>query len=177
MSWTSRPVLPVMLSSCQRDPGEAGECLPRENSLICSDAFGRFSQDRAGLFRSIDLSSALTSTPRIWATARDGTTITQTLSDVAGAGVVATSARTQAVAGSALSAFDRELGTAWQAAPTDPQPALTLTLPQARTLRGIRLVNRVGLSTRRLRWSCASTLPGRRAPDSLMRAAYSDSIR
>ncbi len=127
-------------------PGEAGECVPRDGTWICSDAFGRFSQDRAGLFRAVDLPSAVTTAPRIWAIPRDGSSITQALDRVAGVSVAATSTRTGAVAGSALSAVDRELGTAWQAAPADPQPALTVTLPQARTLRGIRLVNRVGLN-------------------------------
>ncbi len=45
-----------------------------------------------------------------------------------------------------MAAFDRDLGTAWQAAPDDKQPSITIGLPESRTLRGIRLVNRDGLN-------------------------------
>ncbi len=127
-------------------PGDAGECLPRDDLFICSDSFARFSQDRAGLMRSVDLASEITSTPRVWVAPRNASSVADSLISVAAARIAATSNRTNAVAGSALSAFDRTLGTAWQAAPEDPAPALTLTLPQARELRGIRLVNRVGVN-------------------------------
>jgi arabinofuranan 3-O-arabinosyltransferase len=127
-------------------PGDAGQCLPRDDTWICSDDFGRFSQDRVGLHRIVDLPADLSSTPRIWATPRDATSITAKISEIAGAQVVASSTRTREVAGSALSAFDRNVGTAWQAAPNDPKPSVTVSLPQQRTIRGIRLVNRLGLN-------------------------------
>ena len=127
-------------------PGDVGECVPRDDLFICSDSFGRFSQDRVGLFRAVDLAADLTSTPRVWAAPRDASTVADALSNVASAGVQASSTRTDSVAGSALSAFDRTLGTAWQASPADPAPSLTVTLPEAREIRGIRLSNRVGLN-------------------------------
>jgi arabinofuranan 3-O-arabinosyltransferase len=125
-------------------PGDAGECAPRDDLLICSDGLGRFSQDRVGLFREVNLASPLTSTPRMLVAPRDGASISERLLEVSGAGVEATSTRTAAVAGSAIAAVDRRLGTTWQAAPDDPAPALTISLPTSRTLRGIRLVNRQG---------------------------------
>lgn len=127
-------------------PGDAGECLSRDDTQICSDSFGRFSQDRPGLFRVVDLPAASSTVPRVWAAPRDTASVSEMLNDVAAVGVTASSTRTSAVAGSARSAFDREIGTAWQAAPNDPQPALTLRLPDQRTIRGIRLVNRAGLN-------------------------------
>lgn len=127
-------------------PGDAGECLPRDDLMICSDGFGRFSQDRAGLFRTVNLPAELSSAPRIWVAPRDTRSISETLSEVAGARIDASSTRTTQVAGSELAAFDRRLGTAWQAAPNDPEPTLKVTLPEKRELRGIRLMNRVGLN-------------------------------
>ncbi|MEZ5186329.1 MAG: alpha-(1-_3)-arabinofuranosyltransferase family protein [Candidatus Nanopelagicales bacterium] len=127
-------------------PGDASECVPRDDRMICSDGLGRFSQDRPGLLRVVDLPSELTTQPRVVVIPRDTATVTSAIEQVAGARVETTSTRTSAVAGSGLSAFDRRLGTAWQAAPDDKQPAITIRLPETRTLRGIRLVNRPGLN-------------------------------
>lgn len=127
-------------------PGDAGECVKRDDNLICSDALARFSQDRAGLFRLVDLPRPVRSTPRILVTPRDQASVSAAVARVAGVGVETSSTRTRAVAGSGLAAFDRRLGTAWQAAPEDKQPAITIRLPQSRTLRGIRLVNRQGVN-------------------------------
>ncbi len=127
-------------------PGDAGECVPRDDLLLCSDGLGRFSQDRPGLFRLVDLPSPLTSDPRILVAPRDASTVADSLAQVAGVGVETSSTRTQAAGGSGIAAFDRQLGTTWQAAPEDPQPEVTITLPQVRELRGIRLVNRQGVN-------------------------------
>ena len=127
-------------------PGDAGSCVPRDDTLLCSDGLARFSQDRPGLYRVVDLPAALTSTPRILVAPRDAATVTTAIEEVAGVGVQTSSTRTATVAGSGLSAFDRRLGTAWQAAPEDSRPSITITLPEAREMRGIRLVNRQGLN-------------------------------
>ena len=127
-------------------PGDAGECVRRDDTLVCSDGLGRFSQDRRGLFRVVDLPAAVSSTPRILVGPRDAAQVSDAIADVAGVGVEATSTRTGAVAGSGLAAFDRSLGTAWLAAPEDKLPTITITLPEERTLRGIRLVNRQNLN-------------------------------
>lgn len=127
-------------------PGDAGQCLERDNLQICSDGFGRFGPDRTGLFRVVDLPEASTTLPRIWASPRDAASVSAALNTIADVSVEASSTRTSAVAGSARAAFDREIGTAWQAAPNDPQPSLTLVLPEQRTVRGIRLANRLGLN-------------------------------
>ncbi len=127
-------------------PGDAAECARRDDLLLCSDVLGRFSQDRPGLFRLVDLPSPLTSDPRILVAPRDASTVADSLAQVAGVGVETSSTRTQAAGGSGIAAFDRQLGTTWQAAPEDPQPEVTITLPQVRDLRGIRLVNRQGVN-------------------------------
>ena len=127
-------------------PGDAGECVPRDDLLLCSDGLGRFSQDRPGLFRVVDLPSPLTSDPRILVAPRDAATVADSLAQVAGVGVEASSTRTRAAGGSGIAAFDRQLGTTWQAAPEDPAPEVKITLPQIRELRGIRLVNRQGVN-------------------------------
>ncbi|MBK6763712.1 MAG: DUF3367 domain-containing protein [Micrococcales bacterium] len=127
-------------------PGDAGQCVPRDEDLICSDGLGRFSQDRPGLFRVLDLPSAMPVQPRIAVIPRDSATVADAIARVSAVGVATTSVRTPEVAGAPISAFDRRLGTTWQAAPEDKQPAITITLPQARMLRGIRLVNRPGVN-------------------------------
>ncbi|HQR78875.1 MAG TPA: alpha-(1-_3)-arabinofuranosyltransferase [Actinomycetota bacterium] len=127
-------------------PGDTTECVPRDDTIICSDGLGRFSQDRPGLSRVVDLPSELTAQARIAVIPRDTASVSAALNEVAGARVEVTSTRTGAVAGSGPAALDRRLGTAWQAAPEDPQPAITITLPGAQTMRGIRLVNRQGLN-------------------------------
>ena len=127
-------------------PGDAGECVSRDDTVVCTDGLSRFSQDRTGLARQVDLPAAISGTPRIWVIPRDTTDVAAAIEDVAGIGVETTSSRTRAVAGMGVSAFDRRLGTAWQAAPEDKEPAITITLPETRTLRGIRLVNRQGVN-------------------------------
>ena len=127
-------------------PGDAGECVSREDTLVCSDDLARFSQDRTGLARVVDLTSPVSGTPRVLVIPRDAARIGDAIAEVARVAVETSSTRTRAVAGSGLSAFDRRLGTAWQAAPEDKQPSITITLPEQRTLRGIRLVNRQGVN-------------------------------
>ncbi len=127
-------------------PGDAAECVSRDNTVVCTDALGRFSQDRTGLARVVNLPSPVAGTPRILIIPRDGSEVSDAIAEVAGVGVETSSTRTGAPAGSGLAAFDRRLGTAWQAAPEDKQPSITITLPEARTLRGIRLVNRSGVN-------------------------------
>ena len=127
-------------------PGDAGQCVARDEDLICSDGLGRFSQDRPGLFRDIDLPSDMTVQPRIAVVPRDAASVATAIERAVGVGVQTTSVRTPEVAGSGIAAFDRRIGTTWQAAPEDKQPAITITLPQSRTLRGIRLVNRQGVN-------------------------------
>ena len=127
-------------------PGDAGECVARDDTLVCTDGLGRFSQDRPGLFRVLDLPASVSGTPRILVIPRDTSRISDTIGDIAGVSIDTSSTRTGTVAGSGLAAFDRRLGTAWQAAPEDKQPTITITLPEERTLRGIRLVNRQGVN-------------------------------
>ena len=127
-------------------PGDAGECVPRDDLLLCSDGLGTLLQDRPGLFRVVDLPSPLTSDPRILVAPRDAATVADSLAQVAGVGVETSSTRTRAAGGSGIAAFDRQLGTTWQAAPEDPAPEVKITLPQIRELRGIRLVNRQGVN-------------------------------
>lgn len=127
-------------------PGESGPCVPRDDLFICSDGLELFSEDRTGLFREVDLATNVIGDPTLVVAPRDATTVAQQLQDIAGVHVTASSQRTTAVAGSARAAFDRRIGTAWQAAPNDPAPQLTIELPERRTVRGIRLVNRSGLN-------------------------------
>jgi arabinofuranan 3-O-arabinosyltransferase len=123
-------------------PGEASECAHQGDLIICSDRLGGFSQDRTGLFRQVELPQALSVDPVLLVAARDAQLIGESVDRIAGVGVETTSSRTTELAGSGIAAFDRRLGTAWQAAPDDRRPTLTIDLPQTRALRGIRLVNR-----------------------------------
>ncbi len=127
-------------------PGDAGQCTSRDSTIICTDALGRFSQDRVGLHRVVNLPSDVVSSPRIIVSPRDAAEVASAIASVVGLDVQTSSTRTSEVAGSGLAAFDRDLGTAWQAAPDDKQPSITIGLPESRTLRGIRLVNRDGLN-------------------------------
>lgn len=127
-------------------PGDAGECITRDDTVLCSDALVRTSQDRTGLHRLVDLPSAITSEPRVLVAPRDTSTVADAVGAVAGTEVTSSSTRTATVGGSALSAFDRRLGTAWQAAPDDKEPWITITLPETREIRGVRLVNKQGLN-------------------------------
>ena len=127
-------------------PGDSGQCVPRDEDLICSDGLGRFSQDRTGLFRDVSLPSPMSVQARIVVVPRNAATVANAIERVSGVDVRTTSARTPEVAGAGISAFDRRIGTTWQAAPEDKQPTITISLPETRTLRGIRLVNRQGVN-------------------------------
>ena len=95
----------------------------------------------------MDLPSPLTSDPRILVAPRDAATVADSLAQVAGVGVETSSTRTAGCREApGIAAFDRQLGTTWQAAPEDPAPEVKITLPQIRELRGIRLVNRQGVN-------------------------------
>lgn len=139
----AQPGAGVLLSS---RPGDVGECAVRDDVRLCSDAYGAFSQDRTGLHRSVDLASPLQSSPRMLVAVRDGTAVSDAMAALSDVDVTASSTRTTAVNGSPRAAFDRSLGTAWQAAADDERPTLTITLPERRTLRGLRLVNATGLN-------------------------------
>lgn len=127
-------------------PGDAASCVHRREMAICTDGLDLFSQDRIGLFRAVDLPAGVTSEPLILVEARGSRGVERALQTVAGVRVTASSSRTRDVAGGPRAAFDRNVMTAWQAAPDDPDPSISLSLPNERTLRGIRLVNRLGLN-------------------------------
>jgi arabinofuranan 3-O-arabinosyltransferase len=127
-------------------PGDAGQCTIRDTTTICTDALGGFSQDRVGLSRIVNLSTDVVSSPRILVAARDSAQAARAIASRVGLEIRTSSVRTPEVAGSGLAAFDRDIGTAWQAAPDDKKPSISVTLPELRTLRGIRLVNRQSLN-------------------------------
>ncbi len=139
----AQPGAGVLLSA---RPGDTSECAVRDDLRVCSDAFSAFSQDRTGLHRTVELASPLTTTPRILVAVRDAAKVSAELNALSDVSVQATSTRTRGVEGSARAAFDRSIATAWQAAADDEEPALTITLPEQRTVRGLRLVNRPGLN-------------------------------
>lgn len=139
----SQPGAGVLLSA---RPGDVSECATRDDARVCSDAFGAFSQDRTGLHRTVDLASPLSATPRVLVAVRDGTSVSAALDGLSDVSVTASSTRTTEVNGSARAAFDRSVATAWQATADDDEPTLTIGLPEQRTLRGIRLVNRPALN-------------------------------
>lgn len=126
-------------------PGDAQPCMIRDGGVLCSPVLAGFSEDRPGIVREVETVEPMRTRPSLLVQPY-GPRVAGLVAQASGVDVTASSTRTEAVAGSALMAFDRNVGTAWQAAPDDERPRLTIGLPEQRRLRGVRLVNRPGLN-------------------------------
>ncbi|WP_165547316.1 alpha-(1-_3)-arabinofuranosyltransferase domain-containing protein [Kribbella sindirgiensis] len=113
-------------------------CLHVGARALCSQDQEMDSAEPNGLSRSVQLPQAATYQLRGTALPQDGEALERLLSVP---GAIAATASSRAVAapeGRPDAAVDRDLGTGWLAAPDDPTPSLTLKLPVARDVKGLR---------------------------------------
>lgn len=141
---TAAPGDGILLSARR---GDAGPCLTEGQQTVCSPSLGMFSEDLTGMFRRIELTAPITGNPKLLVAPRDQRGIEDAVQLATSSNSLnASSQRTNALAGSAMAAFDRNVLTAWQARGGDPDPSLTVRLPEPREIRGIRIANRPGLN-------------------------------
>ncbi|MFF0268726.1 alpha-(1-_3)-arabinofuranosyltransferase family protein [Kribbella sp. NPDC004536] len=117
--------------------GRSG-CLHVGGRALCSPDQVVNSAEPNGLSRTIQLPQAASYQLRGTALAKDGETLEQLLTVPGAITATASSRAVTAPEGRPGAAVDRDLGTGWTAAADDPAPSLTLTLPMARNVQGLR---------------------------------------
>ncbi len=135
--WPSGPDR-VVLSG---DAGQ-GSCYVLGDRPLCAPTAARTGEDAAGLDRTVDLPSDLTGTLVVTARPLGGPALDALLEHALGLDVhaEASSAAMPDAAAGALSAVDGDLGTAWVASPSDPDPALTLSWDEERSVSSLQVV-------------------------------------
>ncbi|NUR99288.1 MAG: DUF3367 domain-containing protein [Kribbellaceae bacterium] len=117
--------------------GRSG-CLHVGARALCNPDQAKDSAEPNGLSRTIQLPQAASYQLRGTALAKDGETLEQLLTVPGAITATASSRAVTAPEGRPGAAVDRALGTGWLAAADDPAPSLTLKLPVARDVRGLR---------------------------------------
>ncbi|TDX02443.1 alpha-(1-_3)-arabinofuranosyltransferase family protein [Kribbella sp. VKM Ac-2566] len=113
-------------------------CLHVGARALCSEDQAKDSAEPNGLSRGVQLPQAATYQLRGTALPQDGEALERLLSVPGAITATASSRAVAAPEGRPDAAVDRDLGTGWTAAPDDPTPSLTLKLPAARDVRGLR---------------------------------------
>ncbi|MDX6237402.1 MAG: arabinofuranan 3-O-arabinosyltransferase, partial [Kribbellaceae bacterium] len=116
-------------------------CLHADTRPLCRAAFAKSSEEPTGLRRSIDLPQDATYRLRGTALPRDGADLERLLVMPNAVTATASSRAVAAPEGRPGAVVDRDLGTGWVASPDDPNPTLSLKLPQARKLAGLQLLS------------------------------------
>ncbi|HET6742663.1 MAG TPA: alpha-(1-_3)-arabinofuranosyltransferase family protein [Kribbella sp.] len=117
--------------------GRSG-CLHVGTRALCSSDQAKDSAEPNGLSRTVRLPQAASYQLRGTALPQDGETLEQLLAVPGSITATASSRAVAAPEGRPGAAVDRQLGTGWLAASDDPRPSLTLTLPAARDVQGLR---------------------------------------
>jgi len=113
-------------------------CLHVGSRAVCSQDQAKDSAEPNGLSRSVQLPQAATYQLRGTALSQEGEALERLFSVPGAITATASSRAVAAPEGRPDAAVDRDLGTGWLAAPDDPAPSLTLKLPMAREVRGLR---------------------------------------
>ncbi|MEV5964329.1 alpha-(1-_3)-arabinofuranosyltransferase family protein [Kribbella sp. NPDC051952] len=113
-------------------------CLHFGTRPICQQGQAKGSEEPDGLFRSVELPQGASYQVQGTALPKDGAALEAML---VVPGAITASASSRAVTapeGRPGAAVDRDLATSWVANPSDPDPSLTLKLPEARGLTGLQ---------------------------------------
>ncbi|MFD7157120.1 alpha-(1-_3)-arabinofuranosyltransferase family protein [Kribbella sp. NPDC059898] len=113
-------------------------CLHLGARALCGPEQARNSAEPNGLSRAIRIPRAASYELRGTALAKDGETLEQLLTVPGAITATASSRGIAAPEGRPGAVVDRSTGTGWLAASDDPTPSLTLTLPTARDVHGLR---------------------------------------
>nr|WP_238351365.1 alpha-(1->3)-arabinofuranosyltransferase family protein [Kribbella shirazensis] len=113
-------------------------CLHVGARALCSADQAKESAEPNGLTRGLQLPQAASYQLRGTALPNDGETLEQLLAVPGAITATASSRAVGAPEGRPGAAVDRDLGTGWLAAPDDLEPSLTLKLPAARDVKGLR---------------------------------------
>ncbi|WP_427894188.1 alpha-(1-_3)-arabinofuranosyltransferase domain-containing protein [Kribbella sp. GL6] len=113
-------------------------CLHLGARALCSPEQAKDSAEPNGLSRAISIPQPASYELRGTALAKDGDTLEQLLTVPGAITATASSRGIAAPEGRPGAVVDRSVGTGWLAAADDPRPSLTLTLPTARDLHGLR---------------------------------------
>ncbi|MEU8221991.1 alpha-(1-_3)-arabinofuranosyltransferase family protein [Kribbella sp. NPDC048915] len=113
-------------------------CLHVGTQSLCGRDQEKRSTEPSGLSRSVQLPQAATYHLRGTALPQDGEALERLVSVPGAITASASSRAVSAPEGRPNAAVDRDNGTGWLAAPDDPSPSLTLTLPAARDVQGLR---------------------------------------
>jgi len=116
-------------------------CLHVATRPLCRQDSAKDSEEPTGLLRSVDLPQAASYQLQGTALPKDGSRLEGLLNVPGAITASATSRAVTAPEGRPGAAVDRDLGTGWVAAPSDQRPALTLKLPEARTLSGLQFLS------------------------------------
>lgn len=117
--------------------GRSG-CLHVGTRALCSTDQAKDSAEPNGLSRTVRLPQAASYQLRGTALPQDGETLEQLLAVPGSITATGSSRAVAAPEGRPGAAVDRQLGTGWLAASDDPRPSLTLRLPAARDVQGLR---------------------------------------
>ncbi|WP_350276832.1 alpha-(1-_3)-arabinofuranosyltransferase family protein [Kribbella sp. HUAS MG21] len=113
-------------------------CLHVGARALCSPDQAKESAEPNGLSRGVQLPQAASYQLRGIALPKDGETLEQLLAVPGAVTATASSRAVSAPEARPGAAVDRDPGTGWLAAPDDPKPSLTLKLPAARSVQGLR---------------------------------------
>ncbi|MFI6826053.1 alpha-(1-_3)-arabinofuranosyltransferase [Kribbella sp. NPDC050241] len=116
-------------------------CLHVATRPLCRQEVAKDSEEPTGLLRSIDLPQAASYQLQGTALPKDGATLEGLLTVRGAITASATSRAVTAPEGRPGAAVDRDLGTGWVADPSDQHPALTLKLPEARSISGLQFLS------------------------------------
>ncbi|MGW7679765.1 alpha-(1-_3)-arabinofuranosyltransferase domain-containing protein [Kribbella sp. NPDC054772] len=113
-------------------------CLHVGTRAVCDPDQAKVSDEPNGLSRSVELPQAASYQVRGTALPQDGETLERLLAVPGAITATASSRAVSAPEGRPGAAVDRDPGTSWTASPDDPTPSLTLQLPTAREVHGLR---------------------------------------
>ena len=116
-------------------------CLHAGIRPLCREGFAKDSEESTGLLRSVDLPEAAKYELQGTALPKDGAALERLLQVPGAITATASSRAVTAPEGRPGAAVDRDLGTGWIAAPDDSDPTLTLKLPQAKPVSGLKLLS------------------------------------
>ena len=119
-----------------------GSCLFLDTRPLCAPTAARTGEDAGGLDRTFTLPTELTATLAMTARPLPGPQLTKAVEQALDLKVhaAASSVAMPDLAAAPLSAVDGDLGTAWVASPDDPDPSMTLSWDNKRTVSSIQLV-------------------------------------
>ncbi len=119
-----------------------GSCLFLSSRPLCAPTAGRIGEDAGGLDRSFTLPTGFSGTAAVTARPLPSAQLTRTVEKALALPVHATASSVEMpdLAAGPLSAVDGDLGTAWVASRSDPDPALTLSWGRQRPVSSVRVV-------------------------------------